>query len=62
MQQQHLAARAKAFQQSVGTYTDPLTGRTAHMVQNQKGDWKELTFDDHHAREERMDGGPTGGQ
>lgn len=53
IEQQNASIRAKGIMDRVGTVIDPLSGRTAHLVQDGKGMWKEIEFLDDHAREDR---------
>jgi hypothetical protein len=44
MEQQHAVFRAKGLQDRVVTYTDPVTGRTAHLYEQKPNHWAELEF------------------
>lgn len=50
---QHQIARAKSFPQTVAALTDALTGFTAHFVQDDKGNWKEVKYENEQARADR---------
>jgi hypothetical protein len=42
--QLHERSRAAAFPQTVTSYTDPLTGATAHFMQAERGKWEQIEF------------------
>ncbi len=45
--QHHATVQAQGFHQTVATFTDPLTGHSAHFYQSKRGDWKEIEFSKH---------------
>lgn len=56
IQQQHAQAQAQAFPQTVASFTDPLTGRTAHFFQGKRGDWKPIDHGDFAEKEVELSG------
>ncbi len=53
IQQQHATSQAQTFHQTVASFTDPMTGHTAHFYQTKRGDWKEVEFSKHRNDQDR---------
>jgi polyhydroxyalkanoate synthesis regulator phasin len=50
----HLQNRAQQFQQTVASFTDPVTGRVTHFYPDEKGNYKEVEAKQYHADQDRL--------
>lgn len=50
----HKISRARSLPEEVGKITDPVSGVTSLLIQDDKGNWKEVKHEAHQAEEDRL--------